>query len=178
MPLDTPLHKASHNGDFRQVQTIVEAGEMDINAAGASDRRPLHRAAGGNHEEIVEYLLMKGAAVDESDRSGRTPLHWAAINGHSQSALLLVTKGRANVLSTTDSQMTPLHSSAESGHATVVTVLAENAGERKMEMFDAKEAEGRTASMLAKAEKHKDVLNALKDAGDPNAKSSGGCVIL
>eukprot|EP00953_Heterococcus_sp_UTEX-ZZ885_P016965 9526-Heterococcus_DN1.PRE.1 len=32
----------------------------------------------------MEYLLSKGAPVDQADKSGRTALHWAAISGHLQ----------------------------------------------------------------------------------------------
>jgi hypothetical protein len=62
-------------------------------AAGAGDRRPLHRAAGGNHVEICRYLIEKGAKVDQPDKSGRTALHWAAISGHKEAAELLVARG-------------------------------------------------------------------------------------
>jgi ankyrin repeat protein len=55
------------------------------------------RAAGGNHLKVMEYLLSKGAPVDQADKSGRTALHWAAISGHLQAtevshsaALLLI----------------------------------------------------------------------------------------
>lgn len=65
MPTDTPLHKAAHNGDLNQVKQLVESGECgEVDAPGASDRRAIHRAAGGNHVEIIQYLLSKGSAVD------------------------------------------------------------------------------------------------------------------
>jgi ankyrin repeat protein len=34
--------------------------------------------------KVMEYLLSKGAPVDQADKSGRTALHWAAISGHLQ----------------------------------------------------------------------------------------------
>ena len=45
-----------------------------------------------------------------------------------------------------------------------------------MNLFQAESNEGKTAAALAKENKHKDVVKALKEAGDPAA--SGGCVIL
>ncbi len=65
MPTDTPLHKAAHNGDLAAVKNILEEGEIEVDAAGAAERRPLHRAAGGNHTEICKYLVEKGAQVDQ-----------------------------------------------------------------------------------------------------------------
>lgn len=43
MPTDTELHKAAHNGDLDKVKQLVEKGEIEMNAPGASDRRALHR---------------------------------------------------------------------------------------------------------------------------------------
>jgi ankyrin repeat protein len=66
MPADTVLHKAAHNGDLNQLKTLLEADEpCNVNEPGASDRRALHRAAGGNHAEVCEYLISKGAVVDQ-----------------------------------------------------------------------------------------------------------------
>lgn len=179
MPADTPLHKASHNGDLRTVQQILDEAsqpEEKVNAPGAADRRPLHRAAGGDHAEVVRILLEKGAKIDAPDKGGRTPLHWASISGHVESASLLLDRGADPLLSTTASKLTPLHLSAEAGKAALVPHLANAAGDKKMTLLQAQCAEGKTAASLAKDGKHKDVTKALKEAGDPNA-SSGGCVI-
>lgn len=104
MPSDTPLHKAANSGDLGKCKGIIEEGEVEIDAPGASERRPLHRAAGGNHPEIVAYFLEKGASVDIKDKSGRTPLHWACIGGHTECAKLLLDAG-AKVNEVTASKM-------------------------------------------------------------------------
>ena len=36
-----------------------------VNAPGAADRRPIHRAAAANHVEIIKYLVEKGAIVNQ-----------------------------------------------------------------------------------------------------------------
>ena len=179
MPTDTPLHKASHNGDLRAVQAIIDEAshlEEKVNAPGASERRPLHRTVGGDHAQVVKVLLEAGANVDAPDKSGRTALHWSSQAGSVESAEILLRAG-ANPLSTTTSKLTPLHFSAENGRAAIVPHLAVAAGAKKMNLFQAESNEGKTAAALAKENKHKDVVKALKEAGDP-AAASGGCVIL
>ena len=98
MPADTALHKACNGGDLSLVQKLVEEPEdpeepNDVNAPGAGDRRPIHRAAGANHVDVVTFLIEKGALVDQPDKSGRTAMHWAAISGHTQVAKALVAAG-------------------------------------------------------------------------------------
>lgn len=51
-----------------------------------------NRAAGGNHIEIMTYLMEKGAPVDQTDKSGRTALHWAVISGHKEATDILLGK--------------------------------------------------------------------------------------
>ena len=53
-----------------------------------------NRAAGGNHVEIMNYLMEKGAPVDQTDKSGRTALHWAVISGHKEATDILLGKVR------------------------------------------------------------------------------------
>jgi len=71
MPVDTPLHKACHSGDINEIKKVFEEHDpdedpIDVNAAGAQDRRPLHRAAGGNHKDAVAFLIdEKQATVDQ-----------------------------------------------------------------------------------------------------------------
>ena len=178
MPSDTPLHKAAHNGDLRAVQQILdEASQLEdkVNAPGASGRRPLHRAAGGDHARVVELLISAGAKLEAPDNVGRTALHWASLAGNVESATTLLDKG-ANPMSTTTTKLTPLHCSSENGKADLVSPILSAVGDKKMNLFQAESAEGKTAAALAKDGKHKDVVKALKAAGDPNV-SSKGCVI-
>jgi len=72
MPTDTPLHKAAHNGDMAAVTNLLEAGEIEVDSPGAAERRPLHRAAGGNHLAICQLLIEKGAKVDQVSNRRRS----------------------------------------------------------------------------------------------------------
>lgn len=69
MPTDNDLHKAAHKGDIDACKMLIEgsAGEetpITVNDLGASDRRPLHRAAGAGHLEVCEYFLSVGADIN------------------------------------------------------------------------------------------------------------------
>lgn len=171
MPIDTLLHKASHNGDIKQVQALLEIGEIKIDAPGASERRPLHRAAGANHLEVCKYLISKGATVDQTDKSKRTPLHWACTSGHTKSASFLIDNG-ADLLACNSSNMTPLHMSAENGRAETVSMLIEKAMDKNIDLYSPLNDDGKTAWAVAKECQQQNVAKVLKDNGDPNAKSA------
>ena len=69
MPVDNDLHKAAHKGELEICKTLIEGsvGEevpFTVNDAGASDRRPLHRAAGAGHLQLCQYFLDVGAEID------------------------------------------------------------------------------------------------------------------
>ena len=74
MPTDNALHKAAHKGDIEECKMLIESTvdeetPITVNDVGASDRRPLHRAAGGGHLEIVKYFLEIGGEVNAVSKS-------------------------------------------------------------------------------------------------------------
>eukprot|EP00968_Pinguiococcus_pyrenoidosus_P017196 scaffold1696_cov258-Pinguiococcus_pyrenoidosus.AAC.5 len=188
---------------------------VDVNVAGASDRRPIHRAAGANSVEVVTYLIQRGADVNiavgllppllvllllssppfslewsvapsvlgteraasnvKQDKQGRTALHWAAISGHVDSAALLFDAGADPLLLNSSAEM-PIHCAAEANRPLFVKALLDRFPDKKEAMFAAKTEEQKTACDLALANKFKEVVAALKEAGDP-AAASAACVI-
>ena len=69
MPIDNELHKAAHKGDIDACKMLIEGSvneevPITVNDLGASDRRPLHRAAGAGHLELCEYFIEIGAEID------------------------------------------------------------------------------------------------------------------
>lgn len=61
---DTLLHCAARHGRRDVLAYLVEAWDMDIEAANRDYKRPLHEAASMGHRDCVRYLLGRGAAVD------------------------------------------------------------------------------------------------------------------
>ncbi|KAH6906563.1 hypothetical protein BKA70DRAFT_1563852 [Coprinopsis sp. MPI-PUGE-AT-0042] len=95
---DSPLLVAIHRGDVRAVRTLIALG-VNINQEGNEEWPPLHTAAEGGHEAIVDVLLQANASVNAQTRhqlpdgneyakkagvssKGGTALHLAAIRGH------------------------------------------------------------------------------------------------
>jgi len=201
MPNDTELHKKCHQGDLDGVKALIEARSgdgveepaegnaseevdepveqyeenetaVDVNAAGAGGRRPIHRAAGSNSVDIIEYLLQQGALVDQVDNNRRTALHWAAISGHTAAGRCLVSAG-ADILATTMSSMTPLHAACEGGRVEFVEFLLQSAkvADKFEEMCNARDSDGKLPLEHAAAGKHKAIVVNLREQGDPNAAS-------
>mmetsp|Transcript_59238 Transcript_59238/g.118876 ORF Transcript_59238/g.118876 Transcript_59238/m.118876 type:complete len:182 (+) Transcript_59238:283-828(+) len=176
MPVDTSLHKAANSGDLASIQILFDEPAdpdvpVDVNIAGASERRPIHRAAGANHVDIIKYLIQKGATIDILDKSQRTALHWAAISGHVQAGKALIEAG-ANLFAVTSTKATALHSACESGWVEFVDFIIAAAGERKTELFTSCDADGKRPLELAVAGKHSSVVARLRSSGDPNATSA------
>ncbi|XP_077993880.1 tonsoku-like protein [Glandiceps talaboti] len=106
---ETPLHRASIDGNFKTVQKLIEQGHP-VNCRDYCGWLPLHEACNFGHYQIVEYLVDHGAII--SDRGGQgcqgvTPLHDAINCGHFDIAKLLINRG-ATVYAKDDQGSTPL----------------------------------------------------------------------
>ena len=84
----------------------------------------LHKAAGGDHKDILHLLLEKGASIAAINTYNNTPLHLAARNGHTSIVELLLEKG-ASIEAMGEDNNTPLHLAAQGGHASTVRLLLE-----------------------------------------------------
>jgi len=124
---------------------------------------------------VVAYLISQGADVNIQDKQGRTALHWAAISGHVEAAQILFTNGADSLVTNSSAEM-PIHCAAESNRPLFVKALLDAYPDKKDTMFAAKTEEQKTACELAVEAKYKDVVNVLKEAGDP-AAASAACVI-
>ncbi|OCT86085.1 hypothetical protein XELAEV_18019779mg, partial [Xenopus laevis] len=66
---------------------------VDVNRTLEGGRKPLHYAADCGQDEIVEFLLAKGANINAADKHGITPLLSACYEGHRKCVELFVSKG-------------------------------------------------------------------------------------
>ena len=64
-------------------QAVLDAVKMcvdlgaDVNSSNSMGLTPLLGAANRGSNDIIEYLVSKGARLDVKDREGRTALRWA-----------------------------------------------------------------------------------------------------
>ncbi|WP_341807962.1 ankyrin repeat domain-containing protein [Wolbachia endosymbiont (group E) of Neria commutata] len=120
----TPLSYAVMNNDWTMVRFLVETGNASVSLGKYNN--PLSMAIARKYTELAEYLIEKGADVDQQDGIGRTLLHKAAENGNLDIVKFLVEKGaKLDVLDKWND--TPLHVAANvkanKGHLEVVSYL-------------------------------------------------------
>ncbi|XP_067911771.1 ankyrin repeat and SAM domain-containing protein 6-like [Heterodontus francisci] len=109
--------EAGESPDLRATQVPVDCTDDDGNSA-------LQFAAGNGHEQLVRFLLMKGASVDSRNRYGWTPLMQAARFGHPSVAhVLLENGGDANAVNKLGASV--LAAAARGGHVGLVRALLE-----------------------------------------------------
>lgn len=78
--LNTALHIAAHRGRSNIVQYLLGRPDLciDVNAQNEYGLAPLHFACLGDHADIVDALLKRGADPSLRTGSSATPLHLAA----------------------------------------------------------------------------------------------------
>uniref|UniRef100_T1J276 Tonsoku-like protein n=1 Tax=Strigamia maritima TaxID=126957 RepID=T1J276_STRMM len=106
---ETQLHRACITGNINMVRRLIEKGHP-VNPRDNCGWIPLHEAANHDHYDIVEYLLGKGAWVNDRGGihcDGITPLHDAASCANFSIMQLLIEHGASVIAKMNDGQ-TPL----------------------------------------------------------------------
>lgn len=103
------LRVAVMRGDLKTVKYIFDHQGWDANAHvdQAGETTPLHIACKNGHNEIVSYLLQKGADVNARDWNGDTALHASVSQRHVPTVALLLEHG-ADPRKENDDGETPL----------------------------------------------------------------------
>ncbi|XP_007887849.2 ankyrin repeat and SAM domain-containing protein 6 isoform X1 [Callorhinchus milii] len=107
-----------HHLTCPQHQVPVDCTDDDGNTA-------LQFAAGHGHEQLVRFLLMKGASVDSRNSYGWSPLMQAARHGHLAVARLLL-ENQADVNAANKLGACVLAAAARGGHAGLTRLLLES----------------------------------------------------
>lgn len=111
-------------GDLDKVRLIVERDPKIVNAPNPNGETILFAAiVPGRHVEIVEYLLSKGANVNQMNNFHMAPLHLACRRGLPLGTIRLLVEHGADVNAVSKYQGRPLDMAYESGDDAVVGYL-------------------------------------------------------
>ena len=92
VPLD--LESAAGLGRMDVVTSFYDAqGNLQPNATSEQRDRGFLWACEYGRNDVLEFLLQRGARLDSSANTGQTPLHWAVIGGHIDTINLLLARG-------------------------------------------------------------------------------------
>lgn len=122
---DSYLDECAYVGYIDIVKYFVEEVGFSVYMKNNDGRTPLFHAADGGHVNVVQYLVEKGAKVNQKDSIGVTPIFLAAAKGHLKVIEFLVQKGAAVNIKEYRGY-TPLHLAVNYRHLDVIKVLVEN----------------------------------------------------
>ncbi|GFS56364.1 hypothetical protein NPIL_568051 [Nephila pilipes] len=156
----TPLHCAASAGELEVAEFLISKGANthaeDNTTAG---KKPIHVAA------IEEFLLDRGANVNDSDKDNWTPLHYAAQEGQLGVVRFLISK-RANVHAKNTYGAKPIHIAAMGGSQEIIEFLLSNGAS-----VDDTNKNGETPLHYAASEGRLEIVKFLIDKGaNINAK--------
>jgi len=109
---------AAQGGRLKTVRSLVEVSKVDINTTDQYGRTGLYLAAEAGHLDVVEYLLLNNAPINQitgAMTTGWTPLHAAANAGHLDVVRHLIQQG-ADVNLLTGRHETPSILAARAGY--------------------------------------------------------------
>ncbi|CAH3161140.1 unnamed protein product [Porites evermanni] len=164
------LHLTAREGQVHHLRRLLDCGALVDGLENDWDepqQTPLMLAAKFNDEEVVEFLIERGASLEMRDDQDRTPFHYAAEGGKVRNLLRLIEHG-VDVLQKDEHGYSALHLAASNGHTNSVRLLIEH-GADVNEFTSSLDEPGYTPLMLA-AEKGnlQTVQVLLQNAGDPH----------
>ena len=96
--IKSQLHKAAEDGNLVLLSSLIDGGKFSVNYVDSGKNTALHRAAKMGRNNVVEYLISKGATIEIGDFQERTPLIRALEQKHYDTVELLLSKGAKIIL--------------------------------------------------------------------------------
>lgn len=160
----TWMLRACSHGDFYSVQSLLSTyGKVLLRASGSDGCTPLLIAGKRGHQNIVEYLLKKGASIDDIDKDPKRQgniLHYACWGGHLKLAQWLIDSQGADPGCTDVVGNTPLLYAIYGGHRDVVEELL-----RRGRSLRERNNKNHTAILQASCGGHQHLVEWLLDEG-------------
>lgn len=165
------LMNAAALGNLENAETALAHGAQ-INTTDELHWTPLHRATFHCNENMVRFLLSKGAEVNAVNDSGMTPLEWAVgcDNDNELMVKLLLDNG-AEVNVHRSSGYTPLLEAISRGKEKIVKLLLDHGADVNAQ----KKENGETALHLAVSYPYPKIVKLLLEYGaNANIKDAKG----
>ena len=83
MTFDQYLLYSARVGDLDGIKECIDEDIPVDTLEAETSNTSLHMACANGFDEIVKFLIEKGADINAKNISGNTPLHWACLNGKS-----------------------------------------------------------------------------------------------
>lgn len=118
---------AASSGDVAALRDLLESNPTLVHSYSHEGWTPLHLAAYGGHQAVVEVLLSYGAHVDVRAHNSlaSTPLMRAVIGQQVDIVHMLIARG-ADINEADTSGSTPLHKAALLGNTALVQLLLDH----------------------------------------------------
>lgn len=155
---DIDIYEAAAIGLEDQVHHLIENDNRLLSSYSHHGFTALGMACHFGNDEIVRYLLLKGADANQTSDNGYfvNPLYTAVSSNFDSIAKLLV-EGGAEVNVVQAGNQTPLHAAAENGNIEMLILLLENGA-----LVDVKNENGDRPSDLAAEKGHHEIANILE----------------
>ncbi len=182
-----PIHEAAKEGHLEVIKLLVELGNADVDSRTQKGETALAIATCKGFEEIVEYLLLKGADVNSTDNMGNSPINEAS----SANIIKILIEHGANVeqVQHRDDQYNWMRPSFRAGHdglRPIHSAIYDN-NYKALEILvlqgkadvNALDNSGDTALITAAYTGNNDQVAFLLDHGtDPNIENNAGYTCL
>jgi ankyrin repeat protein len=155
------LHAAATTGDLPRVRQLVEQDPTSVASYSPDGFPPLGLAAYMGHDGVVEYLLAKGADVNQigKNRGRFTALTGAVSSGHREVVERLLEAG-ADPNYWYQGGLTPVLEAAAGGNLSILEMLVAHGGD-----VTAETEQGKTAVGLALEHNHPETAEWLRAHG-------------
>lgn len=148
--------KAARNGDSKELESLIQAGQDIRLLATATKATPLHLGAAGGHFNFVNFLLDQQVDADAADNYERTPLYMACMSGHTEIVHRLLEKSNVNVKCICGT--TAVSKAAENGYVEILRLLLQ-----KGASTNTKNQDGESPKDLATRNGHLNILGKLRE---------------
>jgi ankyrin repeat protein len=169
------IHYAASHGERQVVELLIEKMGVPINIRSSHGKTALHFAAMGGWDDVVSYLLSKGADLNMKDYNGDTPVYYCIRYKYPSLAKVFIESDKALLMTQNDDGYSVLHMAAGFGFTELIKILIK----KQPELINLANNHGETPLHIAVVEDFIDAVRLLINKGAAlDIKDSEGCTAL